>query len=66
VELIGDDSDEPRGNLSDIAYIERTPAGLKLTDLVGVVTELDAQIRSIDFITSTVRVDCRNRTPPTE
>ncbi|MFW6107482.1 MAG: CooT family nickel-binding protein [bacterium] len=64
VELLGDQSDESRGSLSDIARIERTPDGLRLTDLVGVVTELDADIRSIDFMSSTVRLDCRNRTAP--
>lgn len=66
VELLGDDTAEPRGGLSDVARIERTPEGLRVTDLLGVITELDAEIRSVDFLSSTVRLDCRNRTPPTD
>lgn len=65
VELLGDETAEPRGRLCDIARIERTPEGLRLTDLVGVVTELDAEILSVDFMSSIVSLDCRNRTPPT-
>lgn len=66
VELLGDVADQPQGSLSDIARIECTPEGLRLTDLVGVVTELDAEIQSIDFIDSTVRLDCQSRTPTTD
>jgi len=66
VELLGVEAEEPRGSWSDIARIERVPEGLRLTDLFGVVTEFDAEIRPINFMSSTVRPDCRNKTPPTE
>ena len=66
VELLGDETHGSRGSLSDIARIERTPEGVRLTDLVGVVTELDAEIRSINFMSSIVSLDCRHRTPPAE
>ncbi|MFW6164005.1 MAG: CooT family nickel-binding protein [Planctomycetota bacterium] len=66
VELLGGQTEEARGGLTDIARIERTPEGLRLTDLVGMVTELDADIQSINFIDSTVTLDCRNRPPTTD
>jgi len=65
VELLGDETDQPLGSLTDIARIDRTPEGARLTDSVGVVTELDAEIASVDFTSCTVRLHCQNRTPTT-
>lgn len=56
VDFVGEKTDEPRDNLTDVAWIERTPAGLRVTDLSGNVTELDAEIRTIDFMDSVVSV----------
>lgn len=66
VELLGDESGQPLGALSGIARIDRTPEGVRLTDSVGVVAELDAGIASVDFTSCTVRLHCQNRTPTTE
>jgi len=63
VEFIGDKIDEPGDNLTDVAWIERTPAGLRVTDLSGNVTEVDAKIRSVDFMESVVSVERRAGSP---
>jgi len=57
VDFVGEKTDEPKNNLTDVAWIERMPAGLRVTDLSGNVTELDAEIRSIDFMESMVSVE---------
>ena len=54
---------DPVGGLTDVSYIEHTAAGLRITDLVGVVTELDAEIRTIDFIDSVVTVERAGEMP---
>ena len=59
VEFVGYEEDETRDSLTDIAWIERTSAGLRVTDLLGHVTQLEADIRSIDFIESVVSVERR-------
>ena len=61
VELIGDTSGEMGSGLSDVAWIERTPEGLRIVDLFGNVTELDAEIQSIDFMESVVCLETRSR-----
>ena len=59
VETIGKEEGPGQGLLKDVAHIERTPTGLRVTDLVGNVTELEAEIRSIDFVDSVVAVERR-------
>jgi len=66
VELLGDETDQPLGSLTDIARIDRTPEGARLTDSVGVVSELGVEIGSVDFTSCTVRLHCHNRAPTTE
>ncbi len=62
VRFVGDEEDESPDVLSDVAWIERTPAGLRVADLSGNVTDLDAEIRSIDFMSSVVQVEERGAT----
>ena len=57
VEFATDETEQTRDGLTDIAWIERTSAGLQVIDLFGNVTELEADIRSIDFMSSVVRVE---------
>jgi len=59
VRFAGDERQEIPDGLTDVAGIERTPAGLRVTDLFGNVTELEAEIRSIDFMESVVSVEKR-------
>jgi len=63
VDFVGEKTDEPEDNLTDVTWIERTPAGLRVTDLSGNVTELDVEIRSIDFMESVVSVERRTGPP---
>lgn len=56
VEFAGDEQPQEGEGLSDIAHIECTPDGLRIVDLMGKVTELEADIRSVDFMTSVVNV----------
>ncbi len=63
VRFAGDEEDEIPDGLTDVAGIERTPAGLRVTDLFGNVTELEAEIRSIDFMESVVSVGKRAGPP---
>jgi len=63
VDFVGEKTDEPEDNLTDVAWIEPTPAGLRLTDLFGNVTELEAEIQSIDFMESVVTVERRADSP---
>jgi len=63
VEFVGDEEEQRPDALSDVARIERTPAGLRITDLLGRVTQLEAEIRSIDFMESVVNVERRARSP---
>ena len=55
----GDEEDQSPDILSDVAWIERTPEGLRVADLSGNVTDLSARIRSIDFMSSVVSVEER-------
>lgn len=57
VEFVGDEEEQRPDALSDVAQIERTSGGLRVTDLFGNITELEAEIRSIDFIGSVVSVE---------
>jgi len=57
VEFVGDEEKQRPDVLSDVAQIERTPGGLRVIDLFGNVTELQAEIRSIDFMSSVVNVE---------
>ena len=59
IEFVSDGTDKKRDSLTDIAWVERTPAGLKVVDLSGNITELAAEIRSIDFVESVVNVERR-------
>ncbi len=63
VEFVGDEEKQKPDALSDVAQIERTPGGLRVTDLFGNITELEAEIRSIDFIGSVVSVEERPSSP---
>jgi len=63
VEFVGYDEGQRPDALSDVARIERTPAGLQVTDLVGHVTQLEAEIRSIDFMESVVHLERRETSP---
>jgi len=56
VEFIGEPKDATADILKEVTYLERTPAGLRVADLFGTVTELEAEIRSIDFVDSVVTV----------
>jgi len=62
VEFAGDEEEQRAGSLSDVAWIEATPAGIRVTDLSGNVTDLAADIRSIDFMSSVVQVEERGAT----
>ena len=62
VEMIGKEGVQGQGLAKDVAYIERTPAGLRVTYLFGTVTEFPAEIRSIDFVDSVVAVEGRGDT----
>jgi len=66
VRFVGDEEDQSPDVLSDVAWIERTPEGLRIADLSGNVTDLSARIRSIDFMSSVVSVEERAVTPSTE
>jgi len=66
IEFVGDKTDEPGDSLTDIAGIERTPAGLRVADLFGNVTELEAEIRNIDFMESVVSVERRAGPPASQ
>ena len=63
VEFVGYDEDRRPDALSDVARIERTPTGLRVTDLVGHVTQLEADILSVDFMESVVSVERRAMSP---
>ena len=43
----------------DVARIDLTPSGFKVTDLTGTVAEFGAEIESIDFVDSVVRIQGR-------
>jgi len=62
VQMISEEGDRQQELAKDVAHIERTPTGLRVTDLVGNVTELRAEIRGIDFVDSVVAVERRNDT----
>jgi len=59
VQFAGDEEEQSTDVLSDIAHVGRMPGGLRVVDLPGNVTELDADIRSIDFMRSLVNVEKR-------
>ena len=59
VEFVDDQEKHRVDSLSDVARIERTPAGLRVVDLFGNVTELAAEIQSVDFMSSVVSVQER-------
>lgn len=52
----GGEREEHRGRAARVARIERAEQGLVVTDLFGAVTVLDAELRSVDFIHSIVRI----------
>lgn len=66
LDFVGKKTGRPEDNLTDVTWIERTPAGLRVTDLSGNVTELDAEIRSIDFMESVVSIERRTGPPVSE
>ena len=59
VDFIGENADGSGDHLEEVAWMERTPTGLRVTDLMGNVAELDGEIRSIDFMESVVTVERR-------
>jgi predicted RNA-binding protein len=63
VEFVDYEEERRPSALSEVAWIERTPAGLRITDLLGRVTQLEADIRCIDFVRSVVCVEHRASTP---
>jgi len=64
VRFAGDEEEEIPDSLTDVAVIERTTGGVRVTDLFGNATELEADIRSIDFMESLVSVEKRADSPP--
>jgi len=66
VDFVGEETIERGGNLAELVRIERTPEGLRLTDLFGNVTELEAEIQSIDFMESVVTVERRAGSPASQ
>jgi len=63
VEFAGDEEEQRPDALSDVAQIELMPGGLRVTDLFGNTTELEAEIRRIDFVRSVVSVEERGSSP---
>jgi predicted RNA-binding protein len=63
VKFAGNQKQHGPDALSDVAWIERTPGRLRVTDLFGNTTELKAEIRSIDFVESVVSVEKYGRSP---
>jgi len=59
VEFVGDKENDKPKTLSDVALVERTPGRLRVTDLFGNTTEVEAEIRDIDFMESVVSVEPR-------
>lgn len=57
VEINGEEKNERQDKLEDIAWIERTDEDLKVVDFFGKVTQLQAEIRSIDFVDSIVHFE---------
>jgi len=57
VEFIGNGENKDRQPLTDVAWIDLMPAGLRVVDLAGAVEHLAGKVRSIDFIESVVRVE---------
>jgi len=57
VDIVDNGRVQDEGLVKDVAYIERTPTGLRVTDLVGKVSELAGRIRSIDFVESVVTIE---------
>jgi len=66
VQIIGKEGVQGQRLMKDVAHIERTPTGLTVTDLFGTVTELDAEVRSIDFLESVVAVQRLPKTATNE
>ena len=56
VEFIGDRENKGRQPLIDVARIDLTPSGIKVTELTGNVAELAGEIESIDFMDSVVTI----------
>ncbi len=61
VEFVGNQEEQRPDALSDVAWIECTPGRLRATDLFGNTAELEAKIRSGDFMESVVSVEERRR-----
>jgi len=59
VKFPGHTEEDGATTFTDVARIERIPGGLLITDLLGRVTRLQAEIRSIDFIESVVSLESR-------
>ncbi len=66
VKFIGNEEEESPDALGDVAGIECTPGGLRVTDLFGNTTEVEAEIRSIDFVSSVVNVESRAAPPASQ
>jgi len=56
VEFITGSESIDRQPLIDVARIDLTPSGFKVTDLMGTVAEFAGEMESIDFIDSVVRI----------
>lgn len=54
VQFVSEEGARPSDAIEDVALIEITPEGMKVTDLLGSVKNLEGEIRSIDFMESLV------------
>jgi len=63
IDFAGDKTAGAPDELTEVALIERTPTGLRVSDLFGNVTALEAEINSINFIDSVVTVARRTESP---
>jgi predicted RNA-binding protein len=57
VRYVEEGEERARGAIEDVARIDITPEGLKVTNLVGSVIWLAGDIQSIDFMDSLVVVE---------
>jgi len=57
IEFVGNSENENRQPLIDVARIDITPSGFKVTELMGAVRQFAGKIQSIDFLDSVVRIE---------
>lgn len=58
VEFVGRaEQGQTQDSIPDVVRIDRTERGWRLTDLVGVATDVEGEVRSIDFMESRVSIE---------